>query len=147
MECLLRDLYGDLESDALDSTLQAVFRTVQQFVHFIRRDLWKEHCDAENLDYSLGIGVPEGYAISGSEWRRGMAAKFDLILHVYEVQQEPSAFSDYTIDFANRFSQRWDCSLNSVRGLVLDGLENNPHLRDRLQRSPTLSRIFSNGII
>src|SRR5215469_844057 len=120
---------------------------VEQFAKFVRPDLSKEHRDAENLDYMLGIGVPDGYAINGSDWRRGMAAKFDLILRVYEVQQEPSAFSDYTIDFANRFSQEWDCSPNSVRELVKEYLPSNPHLRDHLQRSPALSRILSNSLI
>jgi len=147
VECLLRDLYGDVESDALDSVLRAVFRIVEQFAKFVRPDLSKEHRDAENLDYMLGIGVPDGYGINGSDWRRGMAAKFYLILRVYEVQQEPSAFSDYTIDFANRFSQEWDCSPNSVRELVKKYLPSNPHLRDHLQRSPALSRILSNSLI
>ena len=146
-ECLMRDLYGDVESEALDSLVLAVFRIVQQFVKYVRPDLSKEHRDAENLDYMLGIGVPDGYGINGSDWRRGMAAKFYLILRVYEVQQEPSAFSDYTIDFANRFSQEWDCSPNSVRELVKKYLPSNPHLRDHLQRSPALSRILSNSLI
>jgi hypothetical protein len=75
VECLLRDLYGDLESEALDSVVLAVFRIVQQFTRYVRPDLWKEHADAEKLDYMFGIGVPEGYGISGSDWRRGMAAK------------------------------------------------------------------------
>jgi len=146
-ECLMRDLYGDVESEALDSLVLAVFRIVQQFVKYVRPDLCKEHSDAEDLDYMLGIGVPDGYGINGSDWRRGMAAKFYLILRVYEVQQEPSAFSDYTIDFANRFSQEWDCSPNSVRELVKEYLPSNPHLRDHLQRSPALSRILSNSLI
>src|SRR5262249_18463892 len=147
VECLLRDLYGDVESDALDSIVWAVFRIVQEFTRYVRSDLWKEHSDAEDLDYIFGIGVPDGSGINGSEWRRGMAAKFYLILRVYEVQQEPSAFSDYTIDFANRFSQEWDCSPNGVRELVKKYLPSNPHLRDHLQRSPALSRILSNSLI
>src|SRR5262249_41308812 len=147
VESLLRDLYGDLESEALDSVVRAVFCIVQEFTRYVRPDLWKEHNDAENLDYTFGIGVPDGYGVNGSDWRRAMWAKFDLILRVYEVQQEPSAFSDYTIDFANRFSQKWDCSPNSVRELVKEYLPSNPHLRDHLQRSPALSRILSNSPI
>ena len=146
VECLLRDLYGDIESEALDSIVGAVFRIVKQFTKYVCPDLCKEDEDAENLDYMLGIRT-YGMGISTSDHCCGMVAKRDLILRVYEVQQEPSAFSDYTIDFANRFSQQWDCSLNSVRGLVLSDLESSPDLRDRLQRSPALSRIFSNGII
>src|SRR5262245_22358425 len=108
MMCLLRDLYGDLESEALDSITWAVFRIVQEFTRHVRPDLWKEHADAEHLDYSFGIGVPEGCALSGSDVRRGMAAKFSLIHRVREVNAKH--FSEYTIEFANLFAQRWDCS-------------------------------------
>jgi hypothetical protein len=110
VECLLRDLYGDIDSDALDSVLRAVFRIVEQFAKFVRPDLWKEHSDAEDLDYMFGIGVPDGYGISGSEWRRGMAAKVDLFHRVREVKANPSTFSEYTIEFAKLFAERWDCS-------------------------------------
>ena len=147
VECLLRDLYGDVESDALDSIVWAVFRIVERFTKYVRPDLWKEHEDAKDFDYMVGIGVPEGYGTGSSECRRGLAAQLYLILRVYEVQQEPSAFSDYTIDFANRFSQEWDCSPNNVRELVKKWLPSNPQLRDHLQRSPALSRILSNSLI
>src|SRR5262249_37083188 len=50
VECLLRDLYGDFESEALDSVVLAVFRIVQQFAHYVRPELWKEHDDAEEFD-------------------------------------------------------------------------------------------------
>jgi hypothetical protein len=110
VECLLRDLYGDFESDALDSVVLAVFRIVQQFAHYVRPELWKEHADAEDLDYMLGIGVPERCAINGSDWRRGMAAKFSLIHRVREVNAKLATFSEYTIEFAKLFAERWDRS-------------------------------------
>jgi len=110
VESLLRDLYGNLESEALDSLVWAVFGIVREFTKYVRPDIWKEHEDAVNFDYILGIGVPEGYGISGSEWRCGMAAKFSLIQRVREVNAKPSAFSEYTIEFANLFAQWWDCS-------------------------------------
>jgi hypothetical protein len=110
VDCLLRDLYGDIESDALDSVLRAVFRIVEQFAKFVRPDLWKEHSDAEDLDYMFGIGVPDGYAINGSDWRRGMAAKADLFHRVREVNANASSFSEYTIEFAKLFAEQWDCS-------------------------------------
>jgi hypothetical protein len=110
VECLLRDLYGDVESDAVDSVLRAVFRIVEQFAKFVRPDLWKEHSDAEALDYMLGIGVPDGCGINGSDWRRGMAAKADLIHRVRDVNANASTFSEYTIEFAKLFAERWDCS-------------------------------------
>jgi hypothetical protein len=110
VECLLRDLYGDVESEALDSIVRAVFRIVEAFTKYVRPDLCKEHRDAENLDYMLGIGVPEGYGISGSEWRCGMRAKATLFRRVREVNANPSTFSEYTREFAKLFAERWDCT-------------------------------------
>ena len=110
IERLLRDLYGDLENEAMDSVVLAVFRIVQEFTRYVRPDIWKEHADAEELDYMLGIGVPEGYGVNGSEWRRGMAAKVDLFRRVREVNANPSSFSEYTIEFAKRFAEEWDVS-------------------------------------
>jgi hypothetical protein len=118
VECLLRDLYGDVESEALNSILRAVFDTVEQFAKVVRPDLWKEHNDAVRLDYMFGIGVPDGYGINGSEWRRGMAAKFDLIFRACEVQREPSLFSEYTVKFANWFRERWYCSPESLLSMI-----------------------------
>jgi hypothetical protein len=110
VESLLRDLYGDVESDALDSVLGAVFRIVEQFAKFVRPDLWKEHSDAEDLDYMFGIGVPDGYGISSSEFGRGMAAKADLFGRVREVNANRCTYSEYTIEFAKLFAEQWDCS-------------------------------------
>ena len=70
VERLLRDLYGDIESEALDLVRRAVFSIVQELTKYMRPDLWKEHSDAEDLDYILGIGVPEGYGTQ----RLGMAS-------------------------------------------------------------------------
>jgi hypothetical protein len=80
---------------------------VEAFTKYARADLYKEHDDAVNFDYTLGIGVPEGYGISGSDWRRGMRAKFDLIVRAYDVRANPSAFSKYTVEFAKRFGEHW----------------------------------------
>jgi hypothetical protein len=113
-ECLMRDLYGDVESEALDSLVLAVFRIVQQFAIYVRPDLWKEHSDAEDLDYIFGIGVPDGYGISGSEWRCGMVAKADLFHRVREVNANLSSVSPYTIEFAKFFAERWDCGKEYV---------------------------------
>jgi hypothetical protein len=110
VECLLRDLYGDVESEALNSILRAVFSTVQQFAKIMRPDLWKEDNDAKSLDYIFGIGVPDGHGTGSSDYHRGMAAKFDLIFRAYEVGRAPSAFSEYTVKFANWFREQWYCS-------------------------------------
>jgi hypothetical protein len=110
VECLLRDLYGDVDSEALETTLWAVFSIVEEFTKYVRPDLWKDHQAAVDLDYILGIGVPERYGISGSDWRRGMAAKHDLILRICEVRENPSAFGPYTGEFAAKFAEMWSAA-------------------------------------
>jgi hypothetical protein len=118
VECLLRDLYGDVESEALNSNLRAVFRIVEQFAKFVRPDLWKEHNDAERLDYIFGIGVPESGSIGSADFHRGMAAKFDLIFRACEVGRAPSAFSEYTVKFANWFREQWYCSPETLLSMI-----------------------------
>jgi hypothetical protein len=110
VECLLRDLYGDVDSEALESIVWAVFRIVEEFTKYVRPDLWKEHQDAEALDYMFGIGLPEGYGINGSVWRRGMVAKADLIHRARVVNANPSTYSEYTREFAKLFAEQWDCT-------------------------------------
>jgi hypothetical protein len=100
VERLLRDLYGDIDGAALERTMRSVLTVVQEFTHFVRLDLWREHNDAMNWDYIRGIGVPEGYGISGSDWRMGMRACDDLRRRAHEVSKNPSAFSKYTVEFA-----------------------------------------------
>jgi hypothetical protein len=110
VELLLRDLYGDVDSEAMDHARSAVLYIIKGFTKYVRSDLWREHGDAGSLDLSFGIGWPDGYAINGSMWRAGMAAKSDLILRVCEVRADPPAFSEYTVEFAKRFEQNWVCS-------------------------------------
>ncbi len=100
VERILRDLYGDIDSEALERTLRAVLIIVMEFTEFLRKDLWQEHQDAMDWDYIRGIGVPEGYGISGSDHRRGMMAVSDLGTRVRKVRKNPSAFSKYTVEFA-----------------------------------------------
>src|SRR5262245_44422161 len=115
VECLLRDLYGDFESEALDSVVLAVFRIVQQFARYARPDLWKEHDDAEAFDLiRFGTGLLEGEGISSSYFHRGMDAKADLFNRVREVNANQSTVSEYTIEFAKLFAERWDCSKEYV---------------------------------
>ena len=43
-----------------------------------------------------------------------MVAKHDLMLRVCEVRENPSAFSPYTVEFAARFAEEWDCSAEAA---------------------------------
>ena len=100
VERLLRDLYGDIDSEALERTMRSVLSIVLEFTHFVRLDLWQEHEDAMDWDYILGTGVPEGHGINGSVWRRGMRACDNLRRRAREVSANPFAFSKYTVEFA-----------------------------------------------
>lgn len=113
VDTLLCELYGDVDREAVDRVVDAVHSIVYGFTKYVRQDLWKEHGDAVVFDYLFGFGWTDGEGYSGSDWRRGMQAKFDLMSRVREVAANPSAFSEYTIEFARRFDQRWDCSPDS----------------------------------
>jgi hypothetical protein len=110
VECLLRDLYGDIGSEALDRVLRAVCRIVKELTKYLCPDLWKEHRDAEDFDWILGIGMPKSWGTSTTEWLCGMKAKASLFRRVREVKANPSIFSDYTREFAKLFAERWDCT-------------------------------------
>ncbi len=73
----------------------------------MRALIFVKNSDAVDLDYMFGIGVPEGYGISGSDFGRGMKAKFDLMVRAYEVLASPSVFSRYTVEFAKHFGEHW----------------------------------------
>jgi hypothetical protein len=100
VENLLTDLYRETETKSLDSAVHAVFVITEEFTRYARADLWKEHQNAVDWDYGIwGIGLPEGYGVSGSEWRRGMRAGDDLAARAHTVRFNPSLFSEYTVEF------------------------------------------------
>lgn len=101
VERLLRDLYGDIEGDAMDRVLHAVLAIVEEFTQFVRKDLYDEHQWARDWDYIFGIGG-YGYGISGSDHRRAHKALDNLKVRVRAVRKNPSAFSKYTVEFATR---------------------------------------------
>jgi hypothetical protein len=51
-------------------------------------------------DYICGIGLPDGYGLSGGDHTRAHGALANLRVRVHEVRANPSAFSKYTVDFA-----------------------------------------------
>ena len=116
-ECLLRDLYGDVESEVLNSIVLAGFIIAEALTKYMRPDLWKEHDDAKDFDYILsGISETEYCGIGSSDYHRGMKAKFNLFRRVREVNANPSDFSDYTREFAKLFAERWGSSPRSRVG-------------------------------
>jgi hypothetical protein len=102
VERLLRDLYGDIQSDALDRALVAVFAVVREFTYHVRRDVFREHQNTQDWDYILGAGVPPGNGIGSGDFRTASAALGELLVRVHEVRKNPAAFSKYTVEFATR---------------------------------------------
>jgi hypothetical protein len=107
LECLLRDLYGDINDNALHRTLSAVRAIVEQFARSSCNDLWQEYEDAANFDWSCGIGLPEGYGVVGSELASGMRSLSDLLTRASDVLSNPATFSPYTVRFAKYCSENF----------------------------------------
>jgi hypothetical protein len=101
VERLLRDLYGESDNHAIDRLRHAVFVIVSGFTEHLRRDLWQEHRDAQDIDYVDGIGVPEGSSIHGSDCGRAEAAADNLALRARAARADPTGFSKYTVEFVN----------------------------------------------
>ncbi len=110
IECLLRDLYGDIDGKALHRILSAVRAIVEQFVRSWANDLWQEYEDAENFDCSCGIGLPEAYGLQAS----GMRSLSNLLTRASEVLANPSAFSNYTVRFAKYCSENFEIPVRAV---------------------------------
>jgi hypothetical protein len=107
VERLLRDLYGEADTKAVDRVRHAVLRIVEEFAKYLRKDLWQEHQNAVDIDYMCGIGVPEGCGIHSSDHRRGHYAAHDLELRARAVRANPEAFSKYTVGFVNELFVSW----------------------------------------
>jgi hypothetical protein len=93
IERLLRDVYGEADNQAIERARDAVFGIVSSFAKYLRRDLWQEHQDAQNIDYVCGFGF-EGYGISGSDHRQAIVSANDLALRARSVSvptRPPSA--------------------------------------------------------
>ena len=107
VERLLRNLYGEFDDRAINRVRDAVFWIVEEFTQYLRKDLWQEHQNAWRVDYMCGIGVPEGYGLSGSDHHRGHCAADDLELRARAVRANPAGFSKYTVGFVNELFASW----------------------------------------
>jgi hypothetical protein len=108
VERLLRDLYGEFDSQAIERVRRAVFTIVDEFTKYMRKDLWKEHRDAVNVDYVCGIGLPaEGCGISSSDHWRANQSAHDLALRAHTVRANPTSFSNYTVEFVKALDEGW----------------------------------------
>jgi hypothetical protein len=108
VERLLRDLYGEFDSQAIERVRHAVFAIVNVFTEYSRKDLYKEHGDAEKVDYVCGIGLPaEDCGISSSDHGRANKSAHDLALRARTVRANPTSFSKYTVEFVKALDEDW----------------------------------------
>jgi len=107
VECLLRDLYGNCDEQAIDVVRHAVLAILREIAKYVCKDLSEEHAYARDIDYVFGIGLPEGYGISGSDHRRMHCAADKLIERARAVRAAPTNFSKYTLSFVNDLYENW----------------------------------------
>jgi hypothetical protein len=107
VERLLRDLFGELDNWAIDRIRSAVSVIVEEFTRHVRTDLCKEHEDAWNIDYVLGIGVPEGCGVHGHDHSKANVAAHDIAVRARAVRANQTAFSKYTVEFVKVLDMEW----------------------------------------
>ena len=107
VECLLRDLYGDCDQQAIDRVRDAVSAIVKEFTKYVRKDLWDEHQSAGDIDYANVILPEECGDLSGSDFRRMIWAVRDLTERARSVRADPAMFSKYTVSFVNDLYENW----------------------------------------
>ena len=86
--------------EIFDDILLAVHTIVEGFTEYSCVKLWKEYKNAQDYDRGMGIGLPDGYGISGSEHAQGLKGLSDLLKQTHTVLQNRSDFSRYTVKFA-----------------------------------------------
>ena len=107
IERLLRDLYGDLDGAKLNDLLLAIRLIVVEYTKHVQPDLREEYDYADDVDYSVGIGVPEGYSISSGQHGRGGFAAEMLTARAKKILTNTDTHSRYTVKFARALKKFW----------------------------------------
>jgi hypothetical protein len=107
IERLLRDLYGDLDGAKLNDLLLAIRLIVVEYTKHVQPDLREEYDYADDVDYSVGIGVPEGYSISSGQHGRGGFAAEMLTARAKKILANTDTHSRYTVKFARALKKFW----------------------------------------
>jgi hypothetical protein len=103
VECLLRDLYGESDNQAIALVRDAVFSIVDELTKYVRNDLWQEHCNAQHIHHVFRSGLP----VSGSQFCDMNRAVRDLTQRARDVRANPTAFSKYTVSFVDYLYENW----------------------------------------
>jgi hypothetical protein len=107
IERLLRDLYGDLDGAKLNDLLNAISLIVEEYTKHVQPDLREEYDYADDVDYSVGIGVPEGYGISSGQHGQGRFAAEMLTARAKTILANTDTYSRYTVKFARALKKFW----------------------------------------
>jgi hypothetical protein len=107
VERLLRDLYGDIESDGFTELMGAVKSTAVTLSSLLLPELGEEYNTACNVDVGAGRSLPPGEGVSTAMIIGAVEHAQTLILRIREVLSCPSAYGRYTVSFATTVREYW----------------------------------------
>lgn len=107
VERLLRDLYGDVDSDRFKELLAALKLTTLTLSSHYLPDLEAEHNTALMVDRGAGRCINPGDGVSRHMLATGVYAAEELILRVRAILTYPSAYGRYTVAFAKTLNEYW----------------------------------------
>jgi hypothetical protein len=107
VERLLRDLYGDVDSDRFNDLVAAMKLTTLTLSSHLLPDLEAEHNTAFLVDRGAGRCLPPGDGVSKWMVTDGVEAGEELILRVRAVLSSASAYGRYTVGFAKALNEYW----------------------------------------
>jgi hypothetical protein len=90
VECLLRELYGDVENEDLDEVLRAIWTIVLEFTKHLCPDIHQEYHDAYEYEYD------QAWIVASALTNRAM-----------QVSVHPHNYSWYTRKFVKSLEKYW----------------------------------------
>jgi hypothetical protein len=99
VECLLRELYGDVEGDDLDELLPAIWTIVMEFTKHLCPDIYGEYRDAYDYEYD------QAWAVAPALTNRAM-----------QVSVHPDAYCWYTKKFVKSLQKYWPDLISWIPG-------------------------------
>jgi hypothetical protein len=134
VERVLRELYGDLDGDALEELLFAIRVMVVEFTKYVRPDLHREYYDADACDYLVGFDRAEGYGLTDEDHQKARIAADALAIRAMQVSAKPDAYCRYTCKFVEALDEEWPHLGGWERRRR--GLNSNVHAFAQLYLSP-----------
>jgi hypothetical protein len=107
VERLLRDMYGDINSDALTDLVWAMTSMTRALSCHLLPDLQAEHEAAFCVDTGAGRGLLPGEGVSTRMVRDGIEAAEMLIGRARTVLSSQSEYGRYTVGFAKALNEYW----------------------------------------